>query len=102
MTIKLAMHTWPYASNPRWLPAYTLEETLKRIKAIGYDAVEIGAASPHVFTQSLSEVRRKDVAKMLRDYELHLLRYAAGPRRRAGQQRGLAGGRGTGMGSAVP
>ena len=72
MTIKLAMHTWPYASNPRWLPAYTLEETLKRIKAIGYDAVEIGAASPHVFTQSLSDARRKDIAKMLRDYELHL------------------------------
>jgi protein FrlC len=72
MTIKLAMHTWPYASNPRWLPAYTLEETLRRIKAIGYDAVEIGAASPHVFTQSLSEARRSDIGKMLRDYELHL------------------------------
>lgn len=72
MTIKLAMHTWPYASNPRWLPAYTLEETLKRIKAIGYSAVEIGAASPHVFTQSLSDARRKEIAKMLRDYELHL------------------------------
>jgi protein FrlC len=72
MTIKLAMHTWPYASNPRWLPAYTLEETLRRIKAIGYDAVEIGAASPHVFTQSLSDARRKEIGKMLRDYELHL------------------------------
>lgn len=72
MTIKLAMHTWPYASNPRWLPAYTLEETLKRIKAIGYDAVEIGAASPHVFPQSLSPQRRKDIAQMLRDHELHL------------------------------
>lgn len=72
MTIKLAMHTWPYASNPRWLPAYTLEETLKRIKDIGYSAVEIGAASPHVFTQSLSAERRRDIAKMLRDYELHL------------------------------
>jgi protein FrlC len=72
MTIKLAMHTWPYASNPRWLPAYTLEETLKRIKEIGYDAVEIGAASPHVFPQSLSAQRRKDIAKMLKDYGLHL------------------------------
>lgn len=49
MTIKLAMHTWPYASNPTWLPAYTLEETIKRVKKIGYDAIEIGAASPHVF-----------------------------------------------------
>ncbi|MEY9165693.1 sugar phosphate isomerase/epimerase [Sinorhizobium fredii] len=46
MTIKLAMHTWPYASNPTWLPAYTLEETIKRIKKIGYDAIEIGAAQP--------------------------------------------------------
>ncbi|KGJ02091.1 Sugar phosphate isomerase/epimerase [Paracoccus halophilus] len=72
MTIKLAMHTWPYASNPRWLPAYTLEETLRRIKEIGYDAVEIGAASPHVFPQALSDARRKEIAAMLRDYELTL------------------------------
>lgn len=72
MTIKLAMHTWPYASNPRWLPAYTLEETLKRVKDIGYDAVEIGAASPHVFPQTLSPERRKDIGRMLRDLDLHL------------------------------
>jgi len=72
MTIKLAMHTWPYASNPTWLPAYTLEETIKRVKKIGYDAIEIGAASPHVFPPTLSAQRRQDIGKMLKDYGLEL------------------------------
>jgi protein FrlC len=72
MTIKLAMHTWPYASNPTWLPAYTLEETIKRVKKIGYDAIEIGAASPHVFPPTLSAQRRKDLGQMLKDYEMVL------------------------------
>jgi len=72
MTIKLAMHTWPYASNPTWLPAYTLEETIRRVKKIGYDAIEIGVASPHVFPQTLSPQRRKDLGQMLKDSELEL------------------------------
>ena len=72
MTIKLAMHTWPYASNPTWLPAYTLEETIKRVAKAGYDAIEIGLASPHVFPQTLSAQRRKDLGQMLKDYGLTL------------------------------
>lgn len=72
MTIKLAMHTWPYASNPTWLPAYTLEETIRRVKKAGYDAIEIGAASPHVFPPTLSEQRRKEIGAMLKDHALVL------------------------------
>ena len=72
MTIKLAMHTWPYASNPTWLPAYTLEETIKRVAKAGYDAIEIGLASPHVFPQTLSAQRRRDLGQMLKDYGLTL------------------------------
>ncbi len=59
-------------ATPTWLPAYTLEETIRRVKKIGYDAIEIGAASPHVFPPTLSPQRRKDLGRMLKDYELEL------------------------------
>lgn len=72
MTLKLAFHTWPYASNPTWLPAYTLEETIRRIKKAGYEGIEIGAASPHAFPPTLSAQRRRDIRQMLADYELDL------------------------------
>lgn len=72
MTIKLAMHTWAYASNPTWLPAYTLEETIKRVRKAGYEGIEIGAASPHCYPPTLSAQRRKDIGKMLKDYGLEL------------------------------
>jgi fructoselysine 3-epimerase len=72
MDMKLSFNTWPYASFPVWLPAYTLEETIKRIKAIGYDGIEIGAASPHCYPPTLSAQRRRDIGKMLKDYDLEL------------------------------
>ena len=72
MTIKLAMHTWAYASNPSWLPAYTLEETIRRVKKAGYEGIEIGASSPHCYPPTLSQQRRKDIGKMLKDHGLEL------------------------------
>ena len=72
MAMKLSFNTWPYSSFPVWLPAYTLEETIKRIKKIGYDGIEIGAASPHCYPPTLSKQRRKDIGKMLKDYDLEL------------------------------
>ena len=32
-----------------WLPSYTLDETIKRPAATGYDAIEIGAAGQHAW-----------------------------------------------------
>ena len=72
MPMKISFNTWPYSSFPVWLPAYTLEETIKRIKKIGYDGIEIGAASPHCYPPTLSAQRRKDIGKMLKDYDLEL------------------------------
>jgi protein FrlC len=65
--MKLSFNTWPYASFPVWLPAYTLEETIKRIARIGYDGIEIGAASPHAYPPTLSDDRRKMIKKVLSD-----------------------------------
>ena len=47
--MKLSFNTWVYSSFPVWVPAYTIEETIKRIARIGYDGIEIGAAAPHAY-----------------------------------------------------
>ena len=40
--MKLAFNTWVYSSFPIWVPAYPLDDTIKRLARIGYDGIEIG------------------------------------------------------------
>src|ERR1700726_2615323 len=68
--MKLSFNTWAYSSFPVWVPAYTLEETIRRIAGIGYDGIEIGAAAPHAYPAHLSKERRKEIKKMLDDNNL--------------------------------
>jgi protein FrlC len=63
--MKLAFNTWVYSSFPVWVPAYPLEETIRRIAAIGYDGIEIGAANPHAYPDHLSKARRQEIRKVL-------------------------------------
>lgn len=65
--MKLAFNTWVYSSFPVWVPAYTLEDTIKRIAAIGYDGIEIGAANPHAYPDHVSKQRRIDIRNLLGD-----------------------------------
>lgn len=65
--MKLSLNTWMYSSFPVWVPAYTLEETIKRIAGIGYDGIEIGAAAPHAYPAHLNKERRKEIKKVLDD-----------------------------------
>ena len=58
--MKLAFNTWVYSSFPIWVPAYPLEETIRRIARIGYDGIEIGAAAPHAYPAYMSPERRRD------------------------------------------
>ena len=67
MSMKLSFNTWPYASFPVWVPAYTLEETIKRIAKIGYEGIEIGASSPHAYPPCLTKERRKHIRNVLDD-----------------------------------
>ena len=52
--MKYAFNTWAYSSFPVWLPAYPLDEAIRRLAAIGYDGVEIGCAAPHAWPTYLS------------------------------------------------
>ncbi len=63
--MKLSFNTWVYSSFPVWVPAYPLEETIKRLARIGYDGIEIGAASPHAYPKYLSQARRREIKQLL-------------------------------------
>lgn len=65
--MKLSFNTWAYSCFPVWVPAYPLEETIKRLARIGYDGIEIGAASPHAYPKYLSKERRKLIKQVLDD-----------------------------------
>lgn len=68
--MKLAFNSWVYSSFPVWVPAYPLEETIRRLARIGYDGIEIGAASPHAYPDYLSKDRRREIKKLLDDHKL--------------------------------
>jgi protein FrlC len=70
--MKLAFNTWVYSSFPVWVPAYTLEETIKRIARIGYDGIEIGAAAPHAYPSQVTKERRKEIKRLLDDNGLEV------------------------------
>lgn len=65
--MKLAFNTWVYSSFPVWVPAYPLEEVIQRLARIGYDGIEIGAASPHAYPDYLTPQRRKEIRSVLDD-----------------------------------
>jgi len=70
--MKLSFNTWVYSSFPVWVPAYPIEETIKRVARIGYDGIEIGAAAPHAYPEYLSKERRQEIKKTLEDNNLAL------------------------------
>jgi len=63
--MKLSFNSWVYCSFPAWLPSYPLDEVIKRLSAIGYDGIEIGAASPHAWPKYTEKNRRKEIKKLL-------------------------------------
>ena len=65
--MKLAFNTWVYSSFPVWVPAYPLDETIKRLARIGYDGIEIGAAAPHAYPDYLDAKARREIKKCLDD-----------------------------------
>lgn len=68
--MKISFNTWVYSSFPVWVPSYPLEEVITRIARMGYDGIEIGAASPHAWPDHLSPDRRKSILKHLKDNNL--------------------------------
>ncbi|WP_171026142.1 sugar phosphate isomerase/epimerase family protein [Mesorhizobium comanense] len=59
--MKFAFNTFPFSSFPTLLPTYPLEDAIRSLAAIGYDALEIGCCAPHAWPQHLSRSRRNDI-----------------------------------------
>jgi fructoselysine 3-epimerase len=70
--MKLAFNSWVYSSFPVWVPSYTLHDTIERIARIGYDAIEIGAASPHAYPDYLDAAARGEIKACLKSNGLAL------------------------------
>jgi protein FrlC len=66
----ISFNTWAYSSFPVWVPSYTLDETIYKLASFGYDAIEIGCASPHAWPAYLSASRRKEIGKTLQSNSL--------------------------------
>lgn len=62
----ISLNSWLYASfPPAYTPCYTLEETIDRLDAVGFDAIEIGAASPHAWPPYMVGERLEQVQTSL-------------------------------------
>lgn len=70
--MKISYNTWAYSSFFVWVPAYPLDETIKRIARLGYDGIEIGAAAPHAYPPHLGKERRAQVRDLLDEHGLAL------------------------------
>lgn len=68
--MKYAFNTWAYSSFPVWVPSYPLDETIRRLAAIGYDGIEIGCAAPHAWPAYLSPERRRKLRSLMEDQNL--------------------------------
>ncbi len=66
MAFKYAFNTWVYGSFPVWVPAYTLDEAIRRLARIGYDGIEIGCAAPHAWPAHLDAGRRRALRDLMK------------------------------------
>lgn len=79
LPMKYAFNTWAYSSYPAFLPAYPLDEAIRRLAAIGYDGVEIGCAAPHAWPPYLSNARRREIRRLLESSGLEAVSLLATP-----------------------
>jgi protein FrlC len=68
--MRLAFHTWAYASYPTRLPVRSLEDTIDELASLGYDGIEIGGAAPHGYPDYLDAARRAAIRARLEDRRL--------------------------------
>jgi protein FrlC len=90
--MKLAFNTWVYSSFPVWVPAYPLEDVIRRLARIGYEGIEIGAANPHAYPDHVNPERRSYIKAMLADNGIALSSMLPAP----------GGGEGNNVASLIP
>ena len=77
--MKLAFNTWAYSSFPVWVPAYPLEYVVPSLAGIGYDGIELGAASPHAYPDFTSAQRRREIRQLFEHNKIALVSMLPAP-----------------------
>lgn len=68
--MKLSFCTVTYASCASWIPAYTMEETIRRLSGIGYHYLEIVTAAPHAWPYYLDGKGRATIRESMKKYDM--------------------------------
>ena len=77
--MKLAFNTWVYSSFPVWVPSYPLDYVVPRLAEIGYDGIELGAASPHAFPDYTGPQRRGEIRRLFENNKIALVSMLPAP-----------------------
>ena len=68
--MKLSFNTWGYSSYPSWLPAYPLEETIKRgWRRSDTTAWRSARGALMRFPETTTPERRKEISKVLEGWK---------------------------------
>jgi len=70
--MKLGCNTWMYSSFPTWIPAYPIDYVIKNLAKIGYDGIELGAASPVAYPPYVTKEDRKRICSLLKEYNIEI------------------------------
>jgi len=70
ISLKISFNSLGYGSYGKWIPAYSLEEAIKRIAKFGYNGIEIGAWRPHAWPYDLDNNKIRKIRKNLKEYNL--------------------------------
>ncbi|MHB1314568.1 MAG: sugar phosphate isomerase/epimerase family protein [Christensenellales bacterium] len=70
--MKYAFNTVTFGGVKSWIPSYSLDETMRRLARIGYDAIELVCASPHAWPDYLSSEDVKKIGEWQREYGIKI------------------------------
>ena len=71
--MKYAFNTCAFGSCNAWLPAYPLDETMRRLAKVGYDAIELVCASPHAWPEFLNDDDISQIGAWQKKYGVNIV-----------------------------
>ena len=70
--MKYAFNTWAFSHFPCWVPAYPIEEVIKRLADIGYDGIELGCAQPQAWPYFTDKEKRNSISKLVKEHNIRI------------------------------
>src|SRR5690554_2635317 len=70
--MRLSYHSFGFAPFVRWTPCYTLEDTIKKLVAIDFEGIELGAVRPHAWPYDLNASDRRKLLRLLQKEKMEV------------------------------